>query len=92
MLLDIHKITTIADYFILCSGTSDRMLRTLANATMETMQNNYHLKGRVEGDEDDGWVVIDLIDIVVHIFSPEKREYYQLEELWQEGQVLLHLQ
>jgi ribosome-associated protein len=68
------------------------MLQALADSALEEVKKMYDLRGRVEGTPQDGWVLVDFGDIVLHIFSNDRREYYQLEELWSEGKVLLHLQ
>ena len=68
------------------------MLQALADSALEEVKKTYDLRGRVEGTPQDGWVLVDFGDIVLHIFSNDRREYYQLEELWSEGKVLLHLQ
>jgi ribosome-associated protein len=77
---------------VLCNGTSDRMLDALAKAVIEDMHVQYKKKGRKEGEARDGWLVVDYGDVVVHLFSPDQRAYYQLEELWNEGKVLLRVQ
>ncbi len=92
LLLDVHNLAPFADYFILCSGTSERMLDALAHTVVETAQKTTGLRGRIEGIARAGWVLIDLGDIIVHLFAPEVRDYYALEELWAEGKVLIHLQ
>ncbi len=92
LLLDLHEVIPFADYFILCSGTSDRMLQALADAAVESVRNQYHFKGRTEGEGIDGWILVDFGDVILHVFSPERRNYYKLEELWNSGKVLLHLQ
>jgi len=92
VLLDIQGLATFADYFVICSGTSDRMLQALAEAAVEQVRNHYHLKARVEGEARDGWVLVDFGDIILHLFSPDRRNYYKLEELWSAGKVLLRLQ
>lgn len=92
MLLDIQELAIFADYFVICSGTSDRMLQAMADSALEEVKETYDLRGRVEGEPEDGWVLVDFSDVILHIFSRDRREYYQLEELWIEGKVLLHLQ
>lgn len=92
LLLDIQEIASFTDYFIICSGTSDRMLDSLAVTVLETAKKNFDLIARPEGQARGGWLVIDLGDIVVHLFSPDQREYYQLEKLWEKGKVLVRLQ
>ena len=92
MLLDLKEIVQFTDYFVLCTGTSDRMLDALADAVLEDLKKKHKKKGRKEGLARDGWQIVDFGDVVVHLFSPDRRDYYQLEELWEEGKVLLRLQ
>ncbi len=68
------------------------MLRALVEAVDEQVGKEYGIHPRVEGVSQDGWVLIDVGDVVVHLFSPERRDYYRLEDLWSHGKVLLHLQ
>lgn len=68
------------------------MLDALADAALDTMRKQYKKKGRKEGEARDGWLVVDYGDVVVHLFSPDQRDYYRLEELWSEGKILLRLQ
>lgn len=92
VLLDIHEIASFTDYFIICNGTSDRMLDSLAEGVMRKVREVHQIHGRVEGAPSGGWVIVDVGDVVVHLFSPDQREYYQLEQLWSKGKVLVHLQ
>ena len=92
LLMDIQNISSFADFFIICSGTSDRMLTGLAQSVRESAKESYSIIAAIEGQPIDGWLVVDLGDVVVHLFSPEQREYYNLEELWEHGKVLLRLQ
>jgi ribosome-associated protein len=92
LLLDIHEIATFTDYFIICNGSSDRMLNALADALAENAHQQFQMNVKREGNPDDGWVLVDLGDVVVHLFSPDQRDYYQLENLWSKGKVLLRLQ
>lgn len=91
-MIDIQKIASFTDYFVLCTGTSDRMLDALAEATLESVRTAHHKKGRKQGEAREGWIVVDYGDVVVHLFSPDQRDYYNLEELWEEGKVLLRVQ
>jgi ribosome-associated protein len=92
LLLDISEVTVFADYFVIVSGTSDRMLDSLADSVLETAKKEYKIIGKREGYARDGWVLVDLGDVIVHLFSPEQRSYYQLEQLWEQGKTLLRLQ
>jgi ribosome-associated protein len=91
-LLDLKDIASFTDYFVLCNGTSDRMLDALAKTVVDEMRAQHKKKGRVEGEAREGWLVVDYGDVVLHLFSPDQRRYYQLEELWNEGKVLLRVQ
>jgi ribosome-associated protein len=92
VLLDIREIANFTDYFIICNGTSDRMLQSLADAVIEGARTKLRIHGRIQGSPDGGWVVVDMGDVVIHLFSPDQRDFYKLEELWQSGKVLLRLQ
>ena len=92
ILLDIQKIASFTDFFVICTGTSDRMLDALADAVMDKVRQAAHKKGRKEGAGVAGWEVIDLGSVIVHLFAPEQRNFYKLEELWGEGKVLVRLQ
>ncbi|MBI9035071.1 MAG: ribosome silencing factor [Bacteroidales bacterium] len=91
VLLDISEVADFADYFIICSGTSSRMVSSLADSVTNVMRKQHKLKMKVEGNPSGGWQVLDYGDVIVHVFSPEQREYYQLENLWSAGKTLLRL-
>lgn len=75
-------ITTLADYFIMCSAASSTQLRTLTDACEETAKQLGEMPHHVEGDRNSGWVLLDYSAVVVHLFLPEQREFYDLERLW----------
>jgi len=86
-LLDVRKITTVADFFIVCSGTSETQVKAIADNIIE-MGEEYGLKvHHIEGYESLRWVLIDMSEIVVHVFKPKVRSYYQLERLWGDAPV-----
>ncbi len=68
------------------------MLNALADTVSEFVHTNYPNSVHIEGKPNEGWILVDLGDIIVHIFSPEQRNYYKLEDLWSQGKTLLHLQ
>lgn len=90
--MDIKDVASFTDYFVICSGTSDRMLDALAKGVLEATKKEYKKKSRVTGEANEGWLVLDYGDVVVHLFSPDQREHYDLEELWSDGKVLLKVQ
>ena len=92
ILIDLEKISQFTSYFVICSGTSDRMLDALADGTIEQVREKSGIRGAAQGQSASGWVVVDFGSVIVHCFAPETREFYKLEELWHEGKVLLRLQ
>jgi ribosome-associated protein len=92
ILLDIQGLASFTDYFVFCSGTSDRMLQALADAAVESVHKQFRLNARVEGEPEGGWVLVDFGDVILHLFSPDRRNYYRLEVLWGQGKILLRLQ
>lgn len=68
------------------------MLNALADAAIETVKENYGLNARIEGAPENGWVLVDFGDVILHLFSPDRRDYYRLEDLWSEGKILVRLQ
>ncbi len=92
LLIDIKEIASFTDYFVICTGTSDRMLDALARSVQDTLREEHGRKSRIEGQSHDGWLVVDFGSVVVHLFSRDQRDYYRLEELWQEGKVLVRVQ
>jgi ribosome-associated protein len=67
------------------------MLRGLAHALLDDAKQKYGILGKIEGVESSGWIAIDMNAIVIHLFSPDQRKYYQLEDLWQNGKLVLHI-
>ena len=81
-LMDLRKITTVTDFFIVCSATSDVQVRAVVDNVIKKARESDVPVYNVEGLESMRWVLIDLVEIVVHVFQPEVRMYYQLERLW----------
>ncbi len=93
VLLDLRTLSTVADYFVICSGGSERQLKAIADGIEESLGRSAHIKPKaVIGTSGGGWVLMDYIDVVVHIFLPSQRAYYSLEALWQQAPVLLRVQ
>ena len=94
LLLDLRPDNIIADFFIICSGDNERHLRALTEIVrFEVKEKHQKLPFTNEGTYQNGWVVMDYGDVVVHFFSPEKRDFYALEELWDAAsKVMLRIQ
>ena len=93
LLLDLGGVCTFTDYFVICTGRSERTLKSLAEEIQLRLKTQHSIMARsVEGDASSGWVLIDYGDVILHLFSPALRDYYRLEDLWRDGQVLLHMQ
>jgi ribosome-associated protein len=80
--LDLRKISTATDFFVLATGTSDIQVRAIAEHVLDEMAKNGLKPMHVEGLERARWVLLDFVDFVVHVFHPLAREFYQLELLW----------
>ncbi|TFG49231.1 MAG: ribosome silencing factor [Anaerolineales bacterium] len=91
-LLDIHENSILADFFIICSGTSARMVKGLMSDVEDEVKKKFGLNARLEGEPNSGWMLADFGFVIVHIFSPDRRVYYSLEELWSEAKTVLRLQ
>lgn len=80
--IDVHAITSITDYMIICSGRSSRHLHSIAdNVSMQAKKNGVISRG-IEGKNSNDWVLVDLGDVVVHVMLPATREFYAIEKLW----------
>ena len=83
--LDVHELTSFADAFLLMTGSSDRHVRSVAHAVIEAAKSGGARPLGVEGEETARWILIDLGDVVVHVFQEEAREFYDLDRLWQDA-------
>ncbi|HEX5504997.1 MAG TPA: ribosome silencing factor [Thermomicrobiales bacterium] len=92
VVLDIHELTVVADYFVLCSGDNERLLRAIARDVREAADTVDLDPRRSEGSAEAGWILIDFGDVVVHVFGKDEREFYRLEDVWSEAQTLLVIQ
>lgn len=85
VMLRTSEVTSMADYFIICSGRSEAQVQALSGAIIDTLRDEGVRAMGVEGLKSAGWVLIDYGSVIVHVFSPEEREYYGLERLWSEA-------
>ena len=82
--IDLEGKSSIADYMIIASGTSSRHIQSLSEQVFEKFKNNGIQNCRIEGKDSNDWKLVDGIDLIVHIFNPEKRKFYELEKIWSE--------
>jgi ribosome-associated protein len=84
--LDLRGMVAYTDYFVICSGTSDRQTRAIHDAIYEGMKDQHGLlPSRVEGMPEARWILLDYLDVVAHVFTPQTRDFYRLEQLWGEA-------
>lgn len=86
--LDVRGLTTITDFMVLASGSSNRQVRALADNVVRRAKEQKHPALGVEGEREGQWILVDLCDVVVHVMLPEVRDFYQLEKLWGDGEVM----
>ena len=84
MLIDLKNKSSMADYMIIASGTSSRHIQALSEQVLEKLKDNGIKNSRIEGKESSDWKLVDGIDLIIHIFNPEKRKFYELEKIWSE--------
>ena len=84
-ILDVHGLIVITDYFVIASGETDRQVKTILEEVERAVRDLGEKPVRREGDADSGWVLLDYIDVVVHVFAQQEREYYDLERLWRDA-------
>jgi ribosome-associated protein len=84
--MDLREMIGYTDYFVVCTGRTDRQAKAIHDAIHSGMKSEHGLlPQRVEGISDARWILMDYLDVVVHVFTPEMREYYRLEQLWGEA-------
>ena len=92
VLLDLTGLTTVADYFVIASGGSERQLDAIADGIISGMRDEkVHAYGR-EGTAASHWILVDFGSVIVHVFTPPERDYYQLEKAWAKAKTILRLQ
>ena len=82
--IDLKDKSSMADYMIIASGTSSRHIQSLSELVLEKLKNNGVKDSKIEGKDSNEWKLVDGIDLIVHIFHPEKRKFYELEKIWSE--------
>ncbi len=86
VVLDVRELITITDYFVIVSGTSERQVKTIADAVVSELKEGHGIRPvRREGEAGARWVLLDFVDFVVHVFQQEERDFYRLENLWRDA-------
>ena len=88
VVLDLRQVSSATDYFVVASGTSDTHVRAIAEHVLEELRKEGVRTHHVEGLQAGRWVLLDYVDFVVHVFHPVLREFYQLERLWSDADVI----
>lgn len=91
VLLDLQGSAPMGEYYVICSANNERALSTLADAAVRDLKGAV-TKPNVEGNAREGWILADFGPVIVHILSSHQRSYYELEHLWEDAKVLLHMQ
>ena len=91
-LLDVRGSCSFADYFVVCSGDSERQLNAIWDAILDSLKEHGVVPLHKEGPQGSGWLLADFGAVVIHIFGPAEREYYQLEQLWRDAVPVVRIQ
>lgn len=91
VLMEIGKLSNIADYFVICTGETDRQLDAIVHEVRTQLKQEGQQPAGIEGKPSSGWVLVDGGDIVVHVFAPPQREFYRLERLWSDAKTVLRV-
>ncbi len=91
-LLDVRQVCSFADYFLICSGESGRQVQAIYEEIEHVLKKAGVLPNYREGTADSGWMLLDYGDVIIHIFAPFEREFYQLDELWKAATPVLRIQ
>ena len=82
--IDLKNKSSMADYMIIASGTSSRHIQSLSEQVLEKLRSNGVKNSKIEGKESSDWKLVDGIDLIIHIFHPDKRKFYEIEKIWSE--------
>ncbi len=92
VLLDVGRVCSFADYFVICTGESQPQIKAIYEEVERVLKKEGVLPLHREGRPGSGWLLLDFADVIVHIFAPFEREYYRLEELWHEATTVVRIQ
>jgi ribosome-associated protein len=92
ILLDVQSVSLLADHFIICTGDTERQVKAIVDEIIERAQGAGVKPQHVEGSPSSGWMVLDYGTLIVHVFLPMQRDYYGLEELWNDAALVVRIQ
>ncbi len=92
VMLDTSQVCSFADYFVICSGDSVRQIEAIWQEIREKLKRDGVVPFHIEGAADSGWILLDLGEVVVHIFSSSQRDYYRLDDLWEKATPIIRIQ
>ena len=87
IIIDVHKITTLTDFFVICTSESEPQTRAITDHIYEQMKEDGMRAWHIEGFQKLDWILLDFVNIVAHVFSKDAREYYEFERLWADGKI-----
>ena len=91
-MLDVRQVCSFVDYFVICTAEADRQIRAIYDEVEHALKKEGVSPHHHEGTVDSGWLLLDYGDVIVHIFSTFEREYYELDKLWEEANLVLRIQ
>jgi ribosome-associated protein len=92
VLLDVREVCSFADYFVICSGDSERQIKAICDEVGHTLKKEGILPLHHEGTIDSGWLLLDFGDVIFHVFATLERDYYQLDGLWEQATPVIRIQ
>ena len=88
VILDVQSLTPVADYFVFCSGSSERQVKAIADAIDQELWHQFAAHAQIEGTSSGTWILLDFRDIIVHVFREDIRSYYGIENMWRDAKVI----
>jgi ribosome-associated protein len=88
-ILEVKDLTSIADYFVICSGNSETQVNAIANGIEEDLKEKDIVPQKIAGSQESQWILLDYADIIIHVFHKDKRKYYEIERLWADAKEIL---
>jgi ribosome-associated protein len=87
VILDLRRLTTMTDFFVICTGASSTQVKAISDHIAESLRNEKIRVLHIEGERAQEWILLDFVNVVAHVFQPEKREFYALERLWGDAKI-----